>query len=56
MLHFHSDKLIKTCPICQKAIKSINKAGKKLDKLGKWNFPKKFKTGIDYQVWKANNI
>ena len=52
MLHSHSDRLIKTCPVCQKAIKEINKAGKKLDKLGTWNIPKKLKTGVDYVVWK----
>jgi hypothetical protein len=51
MLHIHSDKLINTCPICQEAIKKINKAGKELDSLGVWSFPKKFKKGDGYMVW-----
>jgi len=50
-MHIHSDKKIKTCPICQKAIKEIEKAGEKLDKLGIWNIPKDIKKEEKYAVW-----
>ena len=54
MLYFHDDRKIKTCPVCQKAIAEINEAGKKLNSLGVWNFPKKIKRGVDCEVWKIN--
>lgn len=34
-------------------IKKIEKVGKELDKTGIWNFPKKFKKGIIYTIWKT---
>lgn len=57
-MHQHNDKKIKTCSICQKTIKEIEKAGRKLDKLGIWNFskdPKKrLKNGEEIEVWRKN--
>jgi hypothetical protein len=53
-LHNHSDNLIKTCPICQKAIIDIKKAGRKLDKTGVWSIPKKIQKGKEYIIWQKN--
>jgi len=52
MIHTHSDRKIKTCPVCQKNIKEIIKAGKELDRLGIWNLPKKIKEGEEYVIWR----
>lgn len=53
-IHNHNDNLIKTCKICQKAIKEIEKAGRKLDKMGVWNIPKKMQRNKEYIIWQPN--
>jgi hypothetical protein len=55
-MHSHSDKKIKTCPVCQKALRKIAEAGKKLDRLGVWNIPKKIKSNTEYTIWSNRNL
>ncbi len=56
-LHSHSDKLIKTCPVCQKNIREINESGKRLAKLGVFTIPKdikkRLKRGEEVEIWTA---
>lgn len=52
-MHTHSDRRIKSCKTCQKAIRAIEEAGKELDRLGTWlPLPKKLKKGFEYKLWK----
>lgn len=55
-MHSHDDRLIKKCSICQKNIKEVIKRGKELDRLGVWNFPKKWRKGISHTVWERKKI
>ena len=50
-MHSHSDRKIKTCPTCQKALQDIAESAKELDRTGVWNIPKTMKKGVDYTVW-----
>ena len=52
-MHSHDDRKIKTCKICQQNIKEIKEAGEELNRLGLWNFPKKWKKGEEYTIWTA---
>ena len=51
-MHSHSDRLIESCPVCQKNIKEIQESGKEMDRLGIWNFPEKWEKGKEYDIWK----